>query len=322
MATGVPEMKPASTSTPVSNKAIRNGDSADRILKIVHRLQQEVRDKEADFQDRLTRTAQESERRVQEHWSALRQTAVVEAQETTRKEVTRSLLDRFHIEISQLQATFDLRLREAITENEGLVRLKVDSALAAAREGIQEEVRREASNDYQSTLNGAEKLIAQLKEDAQACANEWRIERQQFQERITTLERTTDAAKAVRAETLDDYKELERKLEEAVQSKGQLQLDLQRAVSELNSRVESGTKDGRDHAAHGEVAAIVQSEMVRVRLRLDEIEKTLSDPDTELGAEIRLGRTRSELEAYLKGLRYSLGEVTLEPATVQASCKV
>jgi hypothetical protein len=62
-------MKPA-TRTPVSNKTTDNDDSADRILKIVHGLQQEV----------------------------------VEAQETTRKEVTRSLLSRFHIEISQLQA--------------------------------------------------------------------------------------------------------------------------------------------------------------------------------------------------------------------------
>jgi hypothetical protein len=291
-------MKPATVITPVS-KAIGDGDSADRILRIVHKLQQEIRDK-----------------------NALQEAAVLEAQETTRKEVTRSLLNRFHIETSQMQAGFDRRLREVITENEALERLKIDSAVAAARAAIQEDVLRETRNDYQPALNDAEKLIARLERDAQTCADEWQVERQQFQERITTLERTIDAANVVRAQKLDEYKELSLRLEEAVQSKEQLQLDLQRAVSELNCRPESGTKDERDHAVHGEVAAIVQSEMLRVRLRLDEIEKSLSDPATELGTEIRLNRTRSELEAYLKGLRYSLGEVTLESATVQASCKV
>lgn len=290
-------MKPATVITPVS-KAIGNGDSADRILRLVHILQREIRDKDA-----------------------LQEAAVLEAQEATRKEVTRSLLNRFHIEVSQLQASFDRRLREVINENEGLERLKIDSALAA-REAIQEEVRRETRGDYQPAFKDAEKLIARLQKDAQTCADEWQVERHQFQERITTLERTIDAANVVRAEKLDDYKELSRRLEEAVQSKEQLQLDLQRAVSELNSRAESGTKHERDHAAHGEVAAIVQSEMLRVRLRLDEIEKSLSDPTTELGTEIRLNRTKSELEAYLKGLRYSLGEVTFESAPVQAPCKV
>jgi hypothetical protein len=71
-------------------------------------------------------------------------------------------------------------------------------------------------------------------------------------------------------------------------------------------------RDKSDHATHEEVPAIVQSETVRVQSRLDEIERTLADPATELGSEIRLNRERAELQAYLKGLRYSVGEVSLE----------
>ena len=77
-----------------------------------------------------------------------------------------------------------------------------------------------------------------------------------------------------------------------------------------------------EHPAHREVAAIVQAEMIRVRLHLDEIEARLSNPSTELGSEIRLNRERTELQAYLKGLRYSLGEVTLQTSTVEDSCHV
>jgi hypothetical protein len=54
----------------------------------------------------------------------------------------------------------------------------------------------------------------------------------------------------------------------------------------------------------------VRPEMVRVQSRLDEIEKALDDPATELGSEIRLNRERAELQAYLRGLLYSLGELT------------
>lgn len=295
-------MKPATAAAPITSQAIGNGDSADRILKIVHNLQQQVKDQDARFQAQLAQ-------------------AVEEARETTRKEVTRCLLNRFHIEVSQQQAVFDRRLKAVIAEHEGLEKLKIESAVAAGQESLQDKIRREARSEYESKLCDAEKSIAQLKEEAQSGADRWRAERQQFQERITTVERALDAANAVRTETLDEYKELKRKLEETSQSKQQLQLDLQRAVSELNCQPQSGPKDGTDHAVN-EVAAIVQAEMIRVRLHLDEIGKTLSDPATELGVEIRLNRTRSELEAYLKGLRYSLGEVTLESSTVQDSCKV
>jgi chromosome segregation ATPase len=183
-------------------------------------------------------------------------------------------------------------------------------------------MREEAKNTYQAKLNDAEKLIDQLKEEAKTSANEWRAEREQFQERIAMLERTPDTAAAVRTEKADDYKEMERKLEEAMQSKEQLQLDLQRTVSELNSRMQPAGKEEPVHAVNEAVTAMVEAEMVRVRLHLDEIEKMLADPDTDLGPEIRLNRERGEIQAYLKGLRYSLGEVTLQSPAVEDPCHV
>jgi hypothetical protein len=76
--------------------------------------------------------------------------------------------------------------------------------------------------------------------------------------------------------------------------------NFQEKISALERVLAPG--DESHHTAHGEVPAIVQSEMVRVQSRLDEIEKTLADPATELGSEIRLNRERAELQAYLKGL--------------------
>ena len=104
--------------------------------------------------------------------------------------------------------------------------------------------------------------------------------------------RTVNAA---HTEKLDEHRELERKLNEALQSNAQLQSDLQQAVAELSSRSQVEARSEADRAVHGEVAAMVQSEMIRVRALLDEIETKLADPSTELGSEIRLNRERGVL---------------------------
>jgi hypothetical protein len=47
-------------------------------------------------------------------------------------------------------------------------------------------------------------------------------------------------------------------------------------------------------------------EATRIQAQIDDINKKLADPLLELSAEIRLTRERAELEAYLKGLRFSI----------------
>ena len=46
------------------------------------------------------------------------------------------------------------------------------------------------------------------------------------------------------------------------------------------------------------------AEVTRIQLLINDINQKLADPSLELSAEIRLTRARSELEAYLKGLRF------------------
>lgn len=301
----------------IADKVINNSECVDRILKIVQRLEQEANGREADFQFRIKQAVEEARQRAEDQYRVQQERAVSEAIEETRKDVTQTLLNRFDLEISKLHTNFDRRLHQVVTETEALEKLKIDSAVTTAKETIRQQLLEEAKSEYQSRLDEMEKLTAQLKEAGALAATERQTERQQFEERIAGLERTLDTASAQRTEKLDGYKELERRLEETLQSKAQLQLDLQRAVSELNSQTQSAATADSHHAARGEVNAIVQAEMVRVRLRLDEIERILADSNTELGSEIRLKRERAELQAYLKGLRYSLGEITLHSSTAE-----
>ena len=49
-------------------------------------------------------------------------------------------------------------------------------------------------------------------------------------------------------------------------------------------------------------------EAERVKAQIQELAKELTNPDLNLGASVRLNVRRRELEAYLCGLLYALGE--------------
>jgi hypothetical protein len=295
-------------------------DSVDKILKIVREVEHEINDREASLQAQMQTAIEETRHRVEEQCRVERERAVSEAKQETRREVTDQLLARFNVEICKLEADFARRLSAATTEVEAREQQKIETAVTDTKESVRRQTWEEAKNEYQPKLDEMEKLVALLNENATATATEWRSVQQNFQDRISMLELALDTVNASRAEKLDNYKELERKFEEAMQSKAQLQLDLERAVTELNSQMHLSAQAARDHARYGEIAAIVQSEMIRARVHLDEIEKIMSDPEIKLGFEIRLNRESTELQAYLKGLRYSLGDVTVQSSTSEETC--
>src|SRR5207245_1735041 len=108
----------------------------------------------------------------------------------------------------KLQSEFDRRLHDIVVEAEGLERLKIDSAVAIAKETVRQQVLEEAKNEYLSKLTGMENLITQLKQTGASAASEWKTEKQQFQERIATLELELDTARAERTEKLDSHNQL------------------------------------------------------------------------------------------------------------------
>jgi hypothetical protein len=218
---------------------------------------------------------------------------VLEAQAAARQALTEKLLSRFDVEICRLESDFDRRLRDAIRDAEASAQVRLDES---------------------------QQLVARLEEQRRTDAAEWQTEKQRLLDRIASLERSLDTVNALTSEELAHYKEVERKLEEALLLKAQLGLDLQRVVSELNAQTQVKAQHDTDHAVHGEVATIVHCEMARVQSLCDDIEKRLADLSLDLAIEIRLNREWSELQAYLKGLRYSLGEVTLPPSALEDAC--
>src|SRR5690349_12094119 len=149
-------MKSGTAAAAIEGKDINNVECANRILTIVQQLEKELKDKEADFQRRIKQAIKETEERVEEQYRTELERTVSVAKEETRKDVTQTLLNRFHLEISKLQADFDRRLQDVVTEAEGLERLKIDSAVAIAKEAVRQEVLEEAKNEYRPKLTELE----------------------------------------------------------------------------------------------------------------------------------------------------------------------
>jgi len=198
---------------------------------------------------------QESIRRRSEAKLKLRQYAeeqeskIRQAEEESRKKVTRDLLARFDIEFAKLSLEFEQRQKDAIEASNASAQQRLQEVIAEA------ESERQQLRAVHEELAG---LQAQLSE-------------------------------ATREKSL-----LEEKLKEAEQHPPQpvIETVLQQQVIE--------TPSGESRQSSEAIA----TEIARVEAVIEQISHEIDAPETDLSAQIRLNRERSELESYIKGLRF------------------
>jgi chromosome segregation ATPase len=125
-----------------------------------------------------------------------------------------------------------------------------------------------------------------------------------FEQRLRQEIAETEAAAQARLDqAASKVEELKTKYESQIS-------DLTRALADANvqqSPAETTAPESKS-AGHPEVADAVRAEISRIQIAIQEITQKLDDAKTELSTAMRLNRELSELSAYLKGLRYSIGE--------------
>jgi len=140
----------------------------------------------------------------------------------------------------------------------------------------------------------------------------WDEERRKLTSQIEQLEqqlvRMSDSRDPVSNEVVDQLRlQYEKKLQEAIQQKTQLAKDLQNANKALE------TERARSSAAHKSTGAsldndAITAEVARVETQLSEIVSVIDNPNTELSTVIRKNVEKAELDAYLKGILFTLGK--------------
>jgi hypothetical protein len=127
------------------------------------------------------------------------------------------------------------------------------------------------------------------------------------------LQRMSDTRQRVSDEVVDQLrKQYDQKLQEAIQQKTQLALELQAASALLESeRARLSAKlaepsKGADHK--GTIATeAISAEISRVEALISEIVAVIDNPETELSTVIRKNVEKAELDSYLKGILFSMG---------------
>jgi hypothetical protein len=155
-------------------------------------------------------------------------------------------------------------------------------------------------NKVQELKRDRDSLQRQLQDEKTA----WDAERRRLEQQ---LQRMSDTRDRVSSEVVDHLrKQYEEKLQEAIQQKTQLAEQLQNASSLLEaerkrlSAAQTGGGSGLDTAA-------INAEVSRVEKQISEIIAIIDNPDTELSTIIRKNVEKAELDAYLRGILFSLG---------------
>ena len=174
------------------------------------------------------------------------------------------------------------------------------------------EVAARSPNPSEAKLDELRRDKEALQRQALDAQNAWDAERRRLNSQVERLEqqlqRMSETRERVSSEVVDQLRrQYEQRLQEAIQQKTQLAQELQNASALLEaertrlSAAQADNQSGLDTEA-------IKAEIGRVEAHINEIVALFDDPNTDLSTVIRKNVEKSELDAYLKGMLFSLGK--------------
>ena len=198
-----------------------------------------------------------------------------------------ALLDRTISEVKVLDGDFQKRIADAVKKKDESVRAEASQMVEAARS----EVHQELTTRFQSELQTA---LDSLRADFQAERDRWSSESGVERDRLNKeLQHIGSTASELQVEKTRLSAELQRVKDEFGSEIGRL-----RAAADAASAAAAA-------AAKAPAVPVATDEIERTRKRLAEVIALIDDPATELSVVIRKNVEKLELEAYLRGLRYT-----------------
>lgn len=190
-----------------------------------------------------------------------------------------ALLDRTINEVKNIDGDFQTRLMQAVHDTEASLQAQTAEHVERARHEVEEQLNSRFQTDIQTALDNLK--------------GEFEIERERLGKE---LKHAVDAAAQLESE------------------RSGLIAEVQRVKDESQAQLQKALEEAAAAAAMAPVAApatatpspSLQDEMTKVEAKVQEILKIIDDPSTELSTVIRKNVEKSELEAYLRGMRFAL----------------
>ncbi|HET9216339.1 MAG TPA: hypothetical protein VFR18_05135, partial [Terriglobia bacterium] len=217
------------------------------------------------------------------------------------------------------KAALEKQLREASAQQEKLSR-ELDRMHNAAATGVKESgapaVAR-LKQEYQEAQAEARLAAAAQRQQHAAELAKLQEELNATRQKLKQLEAAPPAAppsqanQPVNAEIVEQLqRQYEDRMQEMIQEKTQLSDELRKATAMLDQERQKLAKAGSaNHTSRkdGMDTPLIDSEVERIQEMIAGIARVIDDPETELSTVIRKNVERAELDAYLKGILFSLG---------------
>jgi chromosome segregation ATPase len=177
------------------------------------------------------------------------------------------------------------------------------------------EVAARSPNSTDAKIDDLRREKEAIQHEMSLAQTEWHEERRELNAQIDRLEqqlnRMGDSRDRVSNEVVDQLRrQYEQKLQEAIQQKTQLAKDLQNASAMLEAERSRLSAAQAGSGGGGLNTEVINAEIKRVEGLLGQIIAIIDNPDTELSTVIRKNVEKAELDAYLKGILFSLGKKT------------
>jgi hypothetical protein len=197
-----------------------------------------------------------------------------------------ALLDRTINEVKALDVDFQKRIADSVQKKEESMRAEATEHLEAARREVHEDLTKKFQEEMKTAL---ETLRSEFQSERERWNSESGVERDRLHKELQHAGNTTSELQVERTKLTG---ELQRLKEESAQE-----------ITKLRAAAEEATAAAA--AVASAPAPSPKDEIARTQAKLAEVTRIIDDPATELSVVIRKNVEKLELEAYLKGLRYT-----------------
>jgi plectin len=213
------------------------------------------------------------------------------------------------------RAALEKQLRDASSQQEKLSRElnKLQQGSAGPSQASQSESAQIAKikQEYQAAQTEGRLASAAAKQQHAAELARLNEELTAARQKLQQLEGSSSATgETVNSEIVEQLRQqYDDRMQEMIREKTQLSDELRSVTSRLEEeRMKLATDGNNSSASHGEMnSKVVDAEVGRIQEMIAGIARLIDDPETELSTVIRKNVERAELDAYLKGILFSLG---------------
>ena len=249
--------------------------------------------------EKQLKDASSAREKLERELEKAKQAAVsLKASQTENAARLKDELEEARAEVKLMTRRFDQAKGEASKERAGMEKQLRDAV--NAQEKLERDLSMQPDPAAQKEMHSAD--IAHLTEELEEA-------RKVIQRLERRLSETKDSVSSEVVEQL--RRQYDNRIQEMIRQKTQISEELKSATSLLESERRIVGANGDDAPAKGADGAVntemIDAEVARVQEMIITIAHLIDNPETELSTVIRKNVERAELDAYLKGILFSLG---------------